>query len=537
MVGDNMAIYFNGNIVTLEENRIAEAFCVRDGKFAFVGSNEAVIGQRQPQEDLIDLKGKTVVPGLNDSHMHFLNYAVCKSRVNLTKVTSVEDMIEKTKEYIALNNIPEGQWIISRGWNQDHFDEVRLPNRFDLDKISTDHPIFFSRVCGHIGVANSKALTLSKVTADTNNPEGGVIDKENGEPTGILRENALNFIFDNMPAMTKEEIKKVLKSAFRDALSCGLTTIHSEDISAAGDLETLVEAYRELETEGNLPLRFVLQLGLSSIKAIDEAKTQGIKSGMGSPRLNIGALKLFQDGSLGGRTAAMEEPYEDTSTDGVTIYSQSELNELVFSAHEAGFQIAIHAIGDKAMRMILDSYEKLKNKYSGEDLRSAIIHCQFTNKGLLEEFKTLGVIANVQPSFVMTDYPIVEKAVGKERAEESYNWKTMLDMGLKVSFSSDAPIEDFNPLYGIYSAVTRKDLKGNPAEGWYKGQRLTVEEALKAFTLGSAYMNFEEDIKGSITPGKLADFVVLSHDILSAAPDSIKDIKVLETYIDGIKVF
>jgi predicted amidohydrolase YtcJ len=532
-----MAIYINGNIITLEENKTAEAFSVRDGKFAAVGSNEDIINRKQPNEEVIDLEGKTIVPGFNDSHMHFLNYAVFKGRVNLSQIDSIEAMIEKTKEYIVKNNIPKEEWIVSRGWNHNHFKEDRLPNRFDLDKISTDHPIFFSRVCGHIGVANSKALELVSVTGVTDDPEGGVIDKYNGEPTGILRENALGFIFDNIPAMTKEEIKKNLKSAFKDAISCGLTTIHSDDMGTAGDLKILIEAYRELESEGMLPLRFVLQINLFNKKLIEDAMALGVKSRTGSSRLSIGLLKLYQDGSLGGRTAAMESPYEDTDTNGVTIYTQAELDELVLAAEEAGFQIGIHAIGDRAMRMILDSYEKVKNKYPNRDLRSIIIHCQFTNKELLKRFKALGVIANVQPSFVMTDYPIVEKAVGSKRAEESYNWKSMLDMGLRVSFSSDAPIENFNPIYGIYAAVTRKDLNGNPKEGWHKDQVLTVEDALKAFTLGSAYMNFEENIKGSITPGKFADFTVLSHNILTIESGRIKDIKVLETYVDGIKAF
>ncbi|MCM0646899.1 amidohydrolase [Clostridium swellfunianum] len=532
-----MAIYFNGNIITLEENKTAEAFCIRNGSFLAVGSEKEILKLKQPNEELIDLMGRTIVPGFNDSHMHFLGYAVFKSRVNLSEVSSIDELIEKTKQYIKENNISKGEWVISRGWNDNHFKELRLPNRFDLDKISTDHPIFFSRVCGHIGVANSKALELCNITSISDNPEGGIIDKENNQPTGILRENAMNYIFENLPSITKEDIKKVLKSAFEDALSCGLTTIHTEDMGTAGDLKTLIDAYKELETEKHLPLRFVLQLNLNNIKLIEKAKSLGIKSRLGSNRLNIGVLKLYQDGSLGGRTAAMEKPYEDADTDGVTIYSQEELDALVLEAHRAGFQIAIHAIGDRAMRMILDSYEKVKRLYPNKDLRPIIIHCQFTNKDLLERFRNLGVVANVQPSFVMTDFPIVEKAVGKERAVESYNWKTILDMGINVSFSSDAPIESFNPLYGIHAAVTRKDLIGSPFEGWYKEQCISVEEALKAFTLGSAYANFEETIKGSIAPGKLADFVVLSDNILSITPDNIKDIVVLETYVDGKQVY
>lgn len=532
-----MAIYKNGKVVTLNENKIATAFCVRDGKFAFVGNIDEAEAMKLPGEEIIDLKGRTVVPGFNDSHMHFLNYAVFKSRVALTDINSVDEMIVKTKDFIENNNIPEGEWVVSRGWNHNHFTEVRLPDKRDLDMISTKHPIFFSRVCGHIGVANSKALELCGINAGTPNPEGGVIDKEKCEPTGLLRENAMNFIFNKIPSMSKEDIKKVLRGAFNDALSVGLTTIHTEDMGTAGDLKNLVEAYKELEESKELPLRFVLQLNLVNKSAIESAKTLNIKSRQGSDMLNIGLLKIYQDGSLGGRTAAMEEPYVDVDSTGVTIYPQEELDEIVLEAHKAGFQIAIHAIGDKAMDMILNSYKKLKTAYPKEELRPIIIHCQFTNKTLLKRFKELGVIANIQPSFVMTDWPIVEKAVGRDRAKDSYNWKTMRDMGLNVCFSSDAPIESFNPMYTLYAAVTRKNLKGEPSEGWYSSENLTVEEALNAFTYGSAYANFEENIKGSIKEGMLADFVVLSEDILTINPDNIKDIKVLETYVGGRKAF
>jgi predicted amidohydrolase YtcJ len=532
-----MSVFKNGYIITLEGDNIAEAFIVRDDKFAFVGSNEDIMSLAAPDEDIVDLKGQTVVPGFNDSHMHFLNYAVFKSRVSLSDLNSINEMIETSKAFIEKNNIPKGEWIISRGWNHNHFSEERLPNRYDLDKISTEHPIFFSRVCGHIGAANTKALEVSGVTKDTENPDGGVIDKQNGELKGILRENAMNFIFEKIPSMKKEEIKKVLKSAFIDALKTGLTTIHSEDMGTAGDLNELIEAYKELEVSKELPLRFSLQLNLNNKQALENAAALNIKSCDGSRMFNIGALKLYQDGSLGGRTAAMKEPYADTDNNGVIIYSQEDLDTLVLEGHKAGFQLAIHAIGDRAMEMILNSYEKLEKNYSGKDLRPVIIHCQFTNKEILQRFKQLNVIANVQPSFVMTDWPIVEKAVGKERAFESYNWKSMLDHNIKVSFSSDAPIESFNPLYGIYAAVTRKNLAGEPSEGWYKGQSLSVMEALIAFTLGSAYMNFEENIKGSISPGKLADFVVLSENILTTPSDKIKDIKVMQTFVGGRRAY
>lgn len=532
-----MPIFINGNIVTLENEEKAEAFCIRDGFFTAVGSNTQISALAYENEEIIDLKGKTVVPGFCDGHMHFLNYALTKDRVDLSSTKSIEELIIKTQAYIKERNIPKGEWIISRGWNDNHLEEKRPLTRWDLDKISSEHPIFFTRVCGHIGTVNSKALALLNITGSTPNPEGGIIDKENGEPTGILRENALNLASNHFPPMKKEEMKRILSAAFKDALKVGLTTLHTDDVSHAGSLQNLLEAYKELEGENTLPIRITLQIYSPTIEDIKKATELGIKTGTGSHLLKVGPVKLYQDGSLGGRTAAMEEAYCDIQSNGVIIYPQKELDTLTLEAHKSGFQIAIHGIGDRAINMILNSYENMYNHCGKGDYRPTLIHCQFTNDHILKRFKDLEVIANVQPSFVMTDYPIVEKAVGKIRSEKSYAWKDIKNNHIPVAFSSDAPIESFNPLLGIYAAVTRKDLQGNPIMGWHKEQQLTVYEALLAFTQGTCYMNFEENLKGSIAPNKLADFVVLSEDITTCEKDYIKNIKVLETYVGGKKMF
>lgn len=532
-----MPAFINGNVITLEEDKLCEAFYVDNGIFKAVGTNEEILCLSKLDEIIVDLNFNTVVPGFNDAHMHFLNYATQKNNVNLLNISSIVELIRVTKEYIKTRNIVDGQWIVSRGWNHDLFSEKRLPTRYDLDKISTQHPIYFARICGHIGVLNSKALELLSIYSETKNPEGGIIDKENGIPTGILRENALNLVLNALPKMPKDEIKALLKSAFMDALKVGITTIQTEDLTHCGSLENLLAAYSELESQKELPLRFILQLNLPNEKSLSEAINLNLKSNFGSNILKIGPVKLFQDGSLGGRTAAMKEEYCDVATTGVLIYNQASLDNITSLAHNAGFQITIHAIGDNATETILNSYEKIIASSENKDLRLTIVHCQFTNDELLSRFKKLNIVANVQPSFVMTDYPIVESAVGKARADKSYVWKDMLVSKIPVAFSSDAPIECFNPIEGIYAAVTRKDLKGCPSEGWHSSQNLTVIEALKAYTLGSAYMSFEDNIKGSISTGKLADFVVLSEDILSTEKDNIKDIKVLETYVGGVKMF
>jgi len=532
-----MTAFINGNIITLDKDKLCQAFFVDQGVFKAIGTNEEILNFSKDGHNVVDLKGKTVVPGFNDAHMHFLNYAVQKNNVNLLNIPSIHELIDITKEYIKAHSIPNGQWILSRGWNHDLFSEKRLPTRYDLDKISSSHPIYFARICGHIGVANSKALELLNITSSTENPDGGIIDKEKGAPTGILRENALLLVSNSLPTMPKDQIKTLLKSAFIDALKVGLTTIQTEDLTHCGSLDNLLCAYRELEEEGDLPLRFILQLHLPDEKSLSEAVSLGLKSNLGSNLLKIGPVKLFQDGSLGGRTAAMKEEYTDADTTGVLIYNQASLDTITKLSHDADFQLTIHAIGDNAVDTILNSYEKIITTSENKDLRLTIVHCQFTNDEILHRFKKLKVVANVQPSFVMTDYPIVEKAVGKNRADTSYAWKDMLSSNIPVAFSSDAPIENFNPLEGVYAAVTRKDLKGSPKEGWYNAQNLTALEALKAYTLGSAFMSFEEDIKGSISLGKLADFVVLSEDILQIQKDNIKNIKVLETYVGGIKMY
>lgn len=526
-----MTIYKNG-IVFTANNNISESFSVKDGKFTFVGTNSEIEKFAEFGEEIIDLQGRTVLPGFNDSHLHFLNYAVNKDRIKLSTITSINEMIKVSKNYIEKNKISKGNWIISRGWNDNLFDEKRFPNRFDLDKISEEHPIFFTRACNHIGVANSRALEFLNIYKGTPNPEGGIIDKDakSGLPNGVLRENALNIVFNTLPQNSKEEIKRVLSNAFEDALKVGLTSIQTDDIGEAGNIETLIEAYRELQKEGKLPLRVTLQLLLPDKESICRARDLGLTSGIGSSFLRIGPMKLLQDGSLGGRTAAMQEPYCDTNSKGVYIYSQEKLNELTHFADSLGFQIAVHAIGDEAVNMVLKSLE-------GISKRPAIIHCQFTNDDLLKRFKTQKVIANIQPAFVMTDWPIVDSAIGEKRSEASYAWKDMLKLNIPVSFSSDAPIESFNPMFAIYAAVTRKNLNEMPEDGWHSKQCISLSEAITAYTLGSAYMSFEENIKGSIDIGKVADFVILSENIFDIDPKKIKNIKIKATYINGNKVY
>ena len=528
-----MSIFINGKVVTLDDTlKIASAFKVKNGRFSAIGNDDSILEMKEDCEEVVDLGGKTVLPGFNDAHLHFLSYAITKNSVDLTKVTSIDNLIHTVKEFIKERSIKDGEWIVSRGWNENFWDTPTLPSRYDLDKISKTHPIYFSRACGHLGVTNSLALKALNIDNTTPNPDGGIIDRKDGEPTGILRENALNAALEYLQPMSKEKIKTLLSSAFIDALSVGLTSISTEDIWQSGSIENTIEAYEELKNEGLLPIRIVQQMYLPDNKSFETCKRMSLKTGYGDDFFKIGPMKLFQDGSLGGRTAAMEEEYSDTKTKGVSIHNEKSLKELIHKGHDNGFQICAHSIGDRSMRELFDVYDGIYDS-TNKDLRFSIIHCQFTNENLLKRFKNKNILANVQPSFVMTDYPIVEKAVGKERAKTSYAWRSLRSNSIHTVFSSDAPIESFNPFEGIYAAVTRKNLKGSPSEGWNTHECISVEDALKSYTLEPAYSNFEENKKGTISTDKLADFIVISHDILEIPADDIKDITVLETYVNG----
>lgn len=531
--GDYMDLYINGNVLSLDGDNIYEAFVVDEGMFIAVGSNDNLMSiYEKCANRIIDLKGRTVVPGFNDAHMHLLNYGFQKKAVDLRNATSIEEMIHLVRMYIKENNIPNGSYIISRGWNDNNFKEKRLPNRYDLDKISCDHPILFSRICGHIGVVNSMAINIFSIDKIKDNPAGGAIDRENDVPTGILRENALNIVLAKVPPTPVEEIKNYLSSTFKDLIKCGITSVQTEDLTHCRSLSNLITAYRELENEGNLPVRINLQLALDTNELLSEASDLGLKSKVGSDFLKIGGLKLFQDGSLGARTAAMIDNYEDTSNNGISIYSQEALDDIVMNGFNLGFQIITHCIGDRACDMLLNSYEKISSS-NVDNLRPVIVHCQFTNNDLLKRLKNLNVIANVQPAFIMSDYSIVEKAVGKERTKTSYAFNSMIQRGIPVAFSSDAPIESFDIIEGIHGAVNRRDLNDKPDDGFNTNEGTSVIDALKAYTMGGSYMSFDEEVKGLIKIGHLADFVVLSQDITSISKLEIKNTKVLETYING----
>lgn len=464
-----------------------------------------------------------------------LNYGYTSMQLTLGDCESINDLVEASKKYILNNDINSGKWLLGRGWNQDYFMEKRFPIRDDLDKISLEHPICLTRSCGHMAVANSIAVGIAKSNLDKN------INKENIDwDLGIFKEDAINILYEAVTMPTIEEIKNMIESAANDLLKSGITSVQSDDLTAMPDrdFKKIIRAYEELIKEERLPIRVYEQCLLPDKSVLNEFLSLGYRTGLGGEKFKIGPLKLLVDGSLGARTALLFDGYnDDPSTNGVFLYSQDELNELVLNAHKNNMQVAIHAIGDKAIYMVLDSIKDAKSQFTRKEPRHGIIHCQITDERILDRLKNEDVMAYIQPIFLDYDLHIVEDRVGKEKAKKTYNWKSMVDKEIQVSGGSDAPVVGFNVPENIYSAVTRKDLKGYPQDGWLPEQNLTVEEAVRVFTTNGAYASFEENIKGSLEIGKLADMVVLSEDIFIIDKESIKNVNVAMTIFDGRIVY
>lgn len=535
-------ILINGKIHTMDKLKpTAEAVAVKAGNIVMVGSSKDVLKLKTDNTEVIDLQGKALLPGFNDSHMHLLNFGLSLRMVDLNSVKTIDEIIERTRSFIEAKGIEKDKWIQGRGWNQDYFNgEKRFPTRYDLDKISVEHPIALSRACGHICIVNSKALELAGVTKDTPQVEGGYFDlDQEGEPLGIIRENALSLIYDKIPAPQVPEIKEIIKEVAAYANSRGLTSVQSDDLESipGGSSELILQAYSELKEEG-FTLRVNEQCLLPDMDRLKKFLDKGYRTGYGNELFKIGPLKLLADGSLGARTAALCETYaDDETTNGILVYDDKELEELVKFAHDGGMQVAIHGIGDRAMYMAFEALEKALKDNPRENHRHSIVHCQITDEVLLDKFRNMKVIAHIQPIFLHYDIHIVEQRVGREKAKKTYAFKTMIDKGVHIGMGTDCPVEPLDVMPCIYCAVTRKDLKGYPEEGWLPEERLSVEEAVYNYTMGSAYASFEEHVKGSITEGKLADLVVLSDDIFEVKPERIKDSKIEKTFLGGKLVY
>ena len=531
--------YING-IVYTGKLPLCEAFVVEEGKFGLTGTRDEILKAISDADECVDLHGAFVTPGFNDSHMHLLSYGNTLRCARLAEHTrSLSGMMDYVRDYLRDNPPGEGQWLIGRGWNQDLFqDENRMPSRADLDAVSTEVPILLTRACGHCCVLNTPALKLAGVSAATVSPEGGAIGMEDGEPDGRLYDNAMELAFRVLPSPGKKEIREMLRAACRAVNAYGITSVQTDDYQVFQGVswETVNEVYREMAESGELTVRVYEQaqhMDVPSLWAFIEA---GNITGTGSDMFRIGPLKIVGDGSLGSRTAHLSRPYaDDSSTSGFSLFSGEDLNDLIGTAHAAGMQTAVHAIGDACLDRVLDAMERAQKAHPREDPRHGIVHCQITRADQLERMRKLGVHIYAQSIFLDYDNHIVEARAGKELADTSHSWKTLMDSGLSVSNGSDCPVELPDVMEGIECAVTRTSLDGTGP--YLPQQAFSVAEALDSFTVHGAEASFEEKIKGRIAPGYLADFTVLKQNPFNVPPRDLHAVAISACYLGGRCVY
>ena len=529
-------IFISGDIYTQATPARAQAMAVRDGRIVAVGSNDDIRRLKGSQTKEVDLGGHFVMPGFNDAHLHLASGGFEKMNVNLVGSQSLAEMQQRIARKVS--NAAPGDWIIGRGWDHTLWSGQALPTCQDLDAITGGHPAIFVRVDGHIAVANKAALQAAGVTGKTPTPQGGKIDLDaNGAPTGILREGAQELVFTKVPPPTKAQRREAAELALANASRWGLTS--AQDNSSWDDF--LV--YEDLERDGKLTLRISEWLKFGD--PVRELVEHRMHHAANDPMLHTSMLKGFMDGSLGSRTAALLAPYaHEPANSGLPQYEQGPLNKMAVDRADSGFQMGFHAIGDRAAQMALDAFAAAEasseahaaaGASSARDFRYRIEHDQVIAPDQFAQYKKLGVIASVQPSHLLTDMNWAEERIGPERAKTSYPWKQFLDNGVPMAFGTDYPVEPITPFRGIYAAVTRKNEAGT--KEYYPQQKLTIEQALAAYTTGSAFAEFAEKEKGTLAPGMLADFVVLDRDLTKVSPPEILKTEVLRTVVGGKTVF
>jgi predicted amidohydrolase YtcJ len=532
-VGGAESVYIDGNILTGEgltsdaPQRVS-ALAIAHGFVIAAGNDPEILKLRGPKTEVIDLHGAFVMPGFNDAHVHLASAGRQKLTIDLVGVKSLVEMQQRIAE--AARAAAPRSWLRGRGWDHMLWSSKQLPSRQDLDAVTGDHPAIFTRVDGHIAIANSKALELTGISSQTLAPSGGKIDRDaTGEPTGIVRETAVDLVYAKVPPPSHEERRHALELAIQDAVAHGITSL--QDYSTWDDF--LV--YEEMESEQQLPVRISEWLTfLDPLPVLERERAHHLAS---DPMLHTGMLKGFMDGSLGSRTAALNAPYsDDPGNSGIPQFDQATLNRMTVERARAGFQIGFHAIGDRAASMALDAFAAAETTVpKSVEYRFRIEHDQVIDPKDFARFEQLRVIASMQPNHLLTDMYWAEDRIGPERARYSYTWKTFLDQGTVVPFGTDYPVEPVTPFRGLYAAVTRKSEDGTRI--YHPEQALTIGQALYAYTQASAFAEHMEKEKGELVPGQFADFVVLDRDLLKASPPEILKTQVRRTVVGGRTVF
>lgn len=497
----------------------AQAIAVCGEVISRVSATPAVRVLAGPKTRVIDAGGRLVVPGFNDAHVHLIDGANEIVGVDLRAAKDEADMARRLREHVA--RLPKGRWILGGYWDHEAWPSRALPTRQAIDAATPDHPVFVQRLDGHMALANSLAMRLAGIGGDVTSPEGGTVVRNGaGQPTGVFKDNAMGMVSRVIPADTFDEIVEKARAALAHAASLGVTSI--QDMTAS---PTELRAYRQLREQGSLTARVYSIQNYDGPPPSRDANDDWIRTG---------GRKLFADGSMGSGTAAFFAPYaDDRTTAGLLLQSPEALEKSIFDADAAGLQLAVHAIGDRANAIVLDAFEKLARLRGTRDRRPRIEHAQVVRDADKKRFQTAGVIASIQPSHCIDDMRWAEKRIGKDRTPMSYDFKSFADAGARVAFGTDWFVEPLNPMLGLYAAVTRQFPDGTPAGGWFPEERIPMVDAIDYYTAGAAYAEFAESRKGTITAGKLADLVILSHDLLTIAPRQILDTKAVLTMVGG----
>lgn len=525
-------IIINATVHTMDPVRpAAEAIAILGNRIVAVGSTKELKKLAGPNTRTIDAQKRIVLPGFNDAHTHFLSGGFQLASVDLRNADTPQEFASRIRAFAA--KLPKGRWITGGDWDHERWPDAKLPTKDLIDSFTSDTPVFVSRLDGHMALANSVTLKLAGVTRQTPDPPGGVIVRDqNGEPTGVLKDAAMSFVWKVKPPDSFDEKLAAARAATNHAAKLGVTSI--QDMSAGTD----VGVYQALLDRGELNTRIY---AVSPLPAWERLAQTGVRAHFGSEMLRVGGLKGFSDGSLGSTTALFYEPYRDEPlTSGIAtdeMYPEGVMLKRVTEADRAGLQIMIHAIGDRANDLILSIYEQVERENGKRDRRFRIEHAQHLRAQDIPRFARYRVIASMQPFHAIDDGRWAEKRIGKDRAKTTYAFRLLIDAGATLAFGTDWTVAPLDPMLTIYAAVTRRTLDGRNENGWVPEQKISVEETVRAYTTGSAYAEFQENVKGTITPGKLADVVILSRDIFKIDPKEIEKVKVVLTMVDGRVVY
>jgi predicted amidohydrolase YtcJ len=526
--------FVHGHIFTNDpENPWAEAMAVSDGKISCIGKMDHVFldcGGGQEGAVTVQLKGQFVMPGFNDAHVHLGSAAADLLAVPLTGVPSVEELQKRVAEAVAHHKA--GEWITGGGWDHTLWADKNFPNRQQLDAVAPKNPVILTHVSGHVAVANSLALKSGEIDKNTPNPPGGEIERDtHGEPTGMLKEHAaISLVTVRIPDPSPEQRRHGIELVLENVAKNGVTSV--QDYSDWEDFAV----YKQLKEEGKLTVRITEWLPF--LLPLDELQNMRAQGGWTDPWLKTGALKAFTDGALGSRTAALLEPYsDDPSTSGILTNDPETLRKMAIERDKAGFQLAFHAIGDRANHIALDVFEAVAKANKPRDRRDRIEHAQVVAPEDFARFAKLNVIASMQPAQQTTDMRWAEERLGRERLKGAYAWSTMIKNGIPLAFGTDYPVEPVSPFRGLYACVTRERPEGGPRNGWEPQEKISLEDCIRAYTSGSAYAQFEEGKKGELKPGKYADFIILSKDLTKVSPTEYTKTSVLRTVVGGHTVY